>query len=165
MLRGVRITETPRELGVDPTDAGRSIRADLLAHPATSYEDFLRRHETLMRGWSVERCAPAIAAMRRNGTWFTPNLIWLWAATHPDSVLGDPRALAVLGPERMRRWEAAVRETPGWRRDLTTAMLKAGTELVRALHRAGVPLLAGTDAPNLLTVPGYSLHILERLSA
>jgi imidazolonepropionase-like amidohydrolase len=37
-----------------------------------------------------------------------------------------------------------------WRRNLT---------MVGALHRAGVPLLAGTDAaPGVFIVPGFSLH-------
>lgn len=31
-------------------------------------------------------------------------------------------------------------------------------KLVRALHHAGVPLLAGTDVGNPFLVPGYSLH-------
>jgi imidazolonepropionase-like amidohydrolase len=31
-------------------------------------------------------------------------------------------------------------------------------ELTIALHRAGVSLLAGTDTPNPLLVPGFSLH-------
>jgi imidazolonepropionase-like amidohydrolase len=30
--------------------------------------------------------------------------------------------------------------------------------LVRAMRDAGVPLLAGTDTPNPLMVPGFSLH-------
>lgn len=32
-------------------------------------------------------------------------------------------------------------------------------DLVRALHEAGVPLLVGTDTPNPLLVPGFSIHL------
>jgi imidazolonepropionase-like amidohydrolase len=39
-------------------------------------------------------------------------------------------------------------------------------ELVQALHAAGVPLLVGTDTPNPLLVPGFSIHLeLEALVA
>ena len=31
-------------------------------------------------------------------------------------------------------------------------------EIVGAMHRAGVPILAGTDAPEPQVAPGYSLH-------
>jgi len=36
--------------------------------------------------------------------------------------------------------------------------LAAGVALVRLLHEAGVPLLAGTDAGNPFVIPGFSLH-------
>jgi imidazolonepropionase-like amidohydrolase len=35
--------------------------------------------------------------------------------------------------------------------------------MVAAMHRAGVPFMAGTDAPNLWVIPGPSLH--EELTA
>jgi imidazolonepropionase-like amidohydrolase len=38
-------------------------------------------------------------------------------------------------------------------------------DLVAALHAAGVPMLVGTDTPNPLLVPGYSIHLeLEALA-
>jgi putative CocE/NonD family hydrolase len=37
-------------------------------------------------------------------------------------------------------------------------LFKKSLEMVRTLHRAGVPLLAGTDCPNPYCFPGFSLH-------
>lgn len=61
-----------------------------------------------------------------------------------------------------RSWWSTLRR-PG-----TTSMLQPGSmgarihafqrDLVLALHRAGVPLLLGTDTPNPLLVPGFSVH-------
>ena len=31
-------------------------------------------------------------------------------------------------------------------------------EIVKNLHKSGVPILAGTDTPNPFTFPGFSLH-------
>jgi hypothetical protein len=81
-----------------------------------------------------------------------------WAAVHTGSVLSDTAALAVLQPARVERWQADVRESKEWRRAADAAILAAGRELVRALHRVEVPLLAGSDAPNPLVIPGYSLQ-------
>jgi imidazolonepropionase-like amidohydrolase len=46
------------------------------------------------------------------------------------------------------------------RQDLTCLKQLHGNDLklTAALHRAGVPLLAGTDTPNPDCLPGYGLH-------
>ena len=69
-------------------------------------------------------------------------------------LLAEPALAARLGPawsevlERQRhRWLPA--QLPDF---------AAAADNVRRLHRAGVPLLAGTDAPNPGTVPGASVH-------
>ncbi|WP_410574682.1 amidohydrolase family protein [Amycolatopsis sp. cmx-4-61] len=71
-----------------------------------------------------------------------------------NSLLADPVLVARLGPawcavlERQRqRW------LPPQLPDFAAARVNA-----RLLHGAGVPVLAGTDAPNPGTVPGASLH-------
>jgi imidazolonepropionase-like amidohydrolase len=60
--------------------------------------------------------------------------------------LAAPEGAAEPGPDdpRRRRAEAFY----GFQRDLALA-----------LHDAGVPLLIGTDTPNPLLVPGYSIHL------
>lgn len=60
--------------------------------------------------------------------------------------LAGPEGAAEPGPDdpRRRRAEAFY----GFQRDL-----------VVALYEAGVPLLVGTDTPNPLLVPGYSIHL------
>lgn len=157
-IAGQRGIEHAGALSFECSPRGDSIRADLLAHPVSSYEEWVRTKGALARTWTVERCASAIEALRRNGTWFTPTLAVYWGAVHADSVLANARALAVVPVDVRRRWEADARESPEWRRDADAAILEAGTNTVRALHRAGVPLLAGTDTGNPLLIPGYSLH-------
>src|SRR5436305_327656 len=37
-------------------------------------------------------------------------------------------------------------------------LFERNLQLIAAMHRAGVPFLAGTDTPNPYTFPGFSLH-------
>lgn len=73
----------------------------------------------------------------------------------------DDRAALEARPEMRtvaagtRAWWARI--DPG--RDSHYALFSSlGRPLVRALHDAGVPLLAGTDHPNPYVVPGFALH-------
>lgn len=45
------------------------------------------------------------------------------------------------------------------RRQRAEAFYAFQRDLTRALHEAGVPLLVGTDTPNPLLVPGFSIHL------
>jgi imidazolonepropionase-like amidohydrolase len=72
-------------------------------------------------------------------------------------------ALQVVGkreitPERVElRFPLSIKFT---RQDLKdrTALLEGDLKLVRAMHKAGVRLLAGTDTTAPLVVPGFALH-------
>jgi imidazolonepropionase-like amidohydrolase len=63
-------------------------------------------------------------------------------------------------PAAMRRWATSVEAVRrpatdgGYERRLMAAHLRA----VGEMHRAGVRILAGSDAPNPFTVPGFALH-------
>ena len=103
---------------------------------------------------------------RADRAWVTPTLASEEAlAPRDDLVRGAPRAAR----DEARRSGArgmvapAGRVGAGFRGRGTPARIPGGDgALVRALRDAGV-LLAGTDTPNPLMVPGYSLH--EELSA
>ncbi|WP_096333800.1 amidohydrolase family protein [Nannocystis exedens] len=67
-------------------------------------------------------------------------------------IADDPALKPFLGPADVRALSAS------WPRALPAAACEAALTTVGALHRAGVPLLASTDAPNPGTVHGASLH-------
>jgi len=56
------------------------------------------------------------------------------------------------------RWQRITHELTPQDRDVAAKRWPVATKIVAALHRAGVPILAGTDAPMLGVYPGYSLH-------
>jgi imidazolonepropionase-like amidohydrolase len=100
--------------------------------------------------WITPTLASEEALSRRGTSWYEERL------ARPEVGLVDP---GLMGWWRSLG-EGAPDSTAAKRRD---AYRQGIASLVVALRDAGVPLLAGTDTPNPLMVPGFSLH--EELAA
>ena len=75
----------------------------------------------------------------------------------------DPRWKYLRADERAR-WQRIAHDFGAGERDIAAKRWTVARRIVGSLHRAGVPVLAGTDAPMPGVYPGYSLHDeLERL--
>ena len=100
--------------------------------------------------------------LARNGTWVTPTLTpaWEFAVLPRHDVPGD--TLARFLSDSLQRYMVAIFDPPPAlppdANVLGRRMFAKRHELVRALHEAGVPLLAGTDAPMRNSPPGFGLH-------
>jgi imidazolonepropionase-like amidohydrolase len=112
--------------------------------------------EHLMGLESVDprRASALFAKFVKNGTWQTPTLTALRGLTffNDPERLNDPR-IASLPPLFQQYWKSGG---AGVRSDAKT--FQGQLDLVAAMHRAGVKLLAGTDTPNPFVYPGESLH-------
>jgi imidazolonepropionase-like amidohydrolase len=104
--------------------------------------------------------ASTVAAFRRNGTWISPTLAVYWSMAHlqDSSVLNDAR-IATLSSSLRDFW---VLQKSSWSGDLSIEAFRrnyrqALTNL-KALHAAGVPLLASTDLAFINVYPGSSVH-------
>jgi imidazolonepropionase-like amidohydrolase len=98
------------------------------------------------------------AGFVRNGTWQVPTLTVLHSLVSLDDPKFTADARVKYMPPSLRSYWSLIKLSPE-----TVAMLKRAykreTGLVRAMHQAGVPFLAGTDAPGVPYVfPGFSLH-------
>jgi imidazolonepropionase-like amidohydrolase len=122
-------------------------------------------------GHALERAAiPGIAAeIAAAEVTVTPTLASLEILSRAGSADFNARfaapEMAYAERELLPWWESlrgpadAPSRAPG-------AYFELLAELVQALHAAGVPLLVGTDTPNPLLVPGFSIHLeLEALVA
>lgn len=112
--------------------------------------------------YNEQKAQSFFALLRRNGTSVCPTSI----VFRPVELIGDESTL--LSDSRMkyipdvsrRRWREAFQQrtnivvTPAERKARSDLRLK----IVGAMQRAGVRLLAGADAPNPYTFPGFSLH-------
>jgi imidazolonepropionase-like amidohydrolase len=106
--------------------------------------------------FSDKKAQDLFARFVRNGTWQVPTLTIMRSLASLDDpqFTADPR-VKYMPPDFRSYWsskpspEAAASLKRWYRRS---------TGLVRAMHRAGVPFLAGTDTSNPFVFPGFSLH-------
>ena len=105
------------------------------------------------------KAAALFATFVKNGTWQTPTLTVLRAVANigdPD-FMNDSRLRGMPSPI-LDFWKAGgagmTQEDPAQRQRLFQRQL----EVVGAMQRAGVKILAGTDTPNPYVFPGSGLH-------
>jgi hypothetical protein len=94
----------------------------------------------------------------KNGTWMTPTLTVLRSVAY----FGDP---AFMNDDRLRYvpaillfWQAGGTGMGGGDAAARKQRFERKLQLVGAMHRAGVKILAGTDTPNPYVFPGSGLH-------
>jgi imidazolonepropionase-like amidohydrolase len=113
--------------------------------------------------FSAEKCERLFAVLKKNGTWQVPTLVTKRTLTEIDELArtADPRLRFV--PARQReRWKPendffARYRTPDYITYRRRAYRKE-KEIVGAMYRAGVPILAGTDLIISYIYAGFSLH-------
>ena len=101
------------------------------------------------------------ARLAANRTWITPTLIVQTEVVNPGVVPNDS-LIHYFGDSLQALWQLMLPPPP---MPVPPAVTAAGTRLfekrlalVKALHDAGVPILAGTDAPLRASPPGFAIH-------
>jgi len=109
------------------------------------------------------KCQALFAEFRSNDTWQVPTLtvLRLWGRLDDSRFLSDSR-LAYIDKKFRDRWEERLQ--PQLRRwtnqefQLARGIFAMDERVVGGMFRAGVPMMAGTDAMNPYCFPGFSLH-------
>jgi imidazolonepropionase-like amidohydrolase len=111
------------------------------------------------------RCDSLVKLLAQNQTWQVPTLAWQRGGTFLDQrdLKRDPLDKYVPAYWRDVTWRRFTDEMmPDLLRDplaLRQDYFAHNLQIVGAMHRAGVPFMAGTDtAPGVYIVPGFSLH-------
>jgi imidazolonepropionase-like amidohydrolase len=87
-----------------------------------------------------------------------PTLVLTWIESlHEGDAAADPR-WKYLRPDERTRWERIASETTPEQHAIAARRWDPARKIVTALHRANVPVAAGTDAPMRNVYPGYALH-------
>lgn len=119
----------------------------------------------MLSTYDQKRCDALIALVAKTQTWQVPTLVWQRGGTFLDQ--------RDLKHQPLDKYVPAYWRDVTWRRftdemmpDLLHDPLALRQEyfadnlrMVGAMHRAGVPFMAGTDtAPGVYIMPGFSLH-------
>jgi len=100
----------------------------------------------------------------KNGTWQCPTLTVLRSSAYlDDKDFRDDRRLKYMPAQVRQRWERREESRFGNRNAasndaLAKAIYSRYLELVGAMNRTGVQIIAGTDTGNPYCFPGFSLH-------
>jgi imidazolonepropionase-like amidohydrolase len=96
--------------------------------------------------------------MVANGTWLSPTLAVYMSETQPRSFEGDARMRWV--PQALvEQWRQTRRMTPEQEAQFGSRIMENAIKTVGVAHRAGVDILAGTDAGGVASIfAGASLH-------
>jgi hypothetical protein len=142
--------------------------ADILRAPNARPQGWQVPWQTLLETYDKKRAAALFSLFAKNGTFVTPMLThWTAVHAHDDIVRldvehkDDPR-LKYLWPALKQQWtstqdrmEQEFEET----RQISPAVTERFLDMVKAMHSAGVRLLAGTGtAAHPFVWPGFSLH-------
>jgi imidazolonepropionase-like amidohydrolase len=119
----------------------------------------------VLETYSEPKCAALIALLAKNATWQVPTLVWergQWLIDDLDlsQSPGAQYAAATWRNKTYKKFtESILKELDTdpvvYRRQFVAKEL----EMTLAMHRAGVPLMTGTDtAAGVYVIPGFSLH-------
>ena len=142
-------------------------RLEATAPPPRDPSDFPRRiaarGERMLDTYDEKTARELFARLARNQTWQVPTLIVKYTQTFVDDLAraGDPREKYVPAPDR-EWWSPQKNFFARYRTPeyivLKKRLYRKELELVGSLHRAGVPLMTGTDLSSAWVFAGFSLH-------
>jgi imidazolonepropionase-like amidohydrolase len=130
-------------------------------------DDFLKGDKSagkFLSTYDLKRAEALFALLAKNETWQCPTLVWERGGNliELSDFAHDARAKYVPGYWKDVTWKRFETEI---KRDNTDDLatrrrfVDKELEVVKAMHNAGIPFLAGTDTPpGVYVFPGFSLH-------
>ncbi|MBQ01838.1 MAG: amidohydrolase [Acidobacteria bacterium] len=109
------------------------------------------------------RMPQLVESTRVAGAWVVPTMV-LWETVFfgdwPATQLRAERPeLRYMPPETVDQWEQAIADRlAGADRVAYRRVRELRRTMLQALHEGGVPMLLGTDSPQVFSVPGFSMH-------
>jgi hypothetical protein len=118
-----------------------------------------RIQATALETYNEKKAADLVARFVKNQTWQCPTLTVL----RSNAYLGDENfrrdgRLRYMPRLLQQRWNFRIANRSGGDNAVEKKVLQKQLEIVGAMQKAGVPILAGTDTGNPFCFPGFSLH-------
>ena len=145
---------------------GCSKRQETLMNDLARANYFFKRIELTGEGYgSIDqaKCQALFAEFRANQTWQVPTLtvLGMWSRLEDSKFTSDPR-LAYIDRRSRERWDERTQmQRRRWTEPqykLARTVFSVDKQIVNTMSKAGVPMMAGTDAMNPFCFPGFSLH-------
>ncbi|HEX8733784.1 MAG TPA: amidohydrolase family protein [Pyrinomonadaceae bacterium] len=146
------------------------MRADAPVKPSGKPGDFshipariAERTKIELETYDEQKCQSLFAKLAKNKTWQVPTLATKRALSLVDdgTFFNDAR-MKYITPEDLENWKPENNFFLKYRTPEFIVQKKRlyqkELELTAAMHKAGVPFMAGTDIPGAYTYPGFSLH-------
>jgi imidazolonepropionase-like amidohydrolase len=152
----------------DVSDAGQKSIEHLtgIVETCTSKEDELRKkewtpaiQEEMIATYDEKKCLNLFKRFAKNKTYQVPTLILhRGMALYDDGGFLENPSFRYVSKATLKEWA----DSPQLSRDNNLKIRKQRfewmLETIGKMHRAGVPILAGTDNNNPYVVPGFALH-------
>ncbi len=151
-LSGILLACSGREAEIRKARAEARSRSDRSA--------LERSAEEIIDTFDAKKASLLFARFVKNGTWQVPTLVWTRANESLQNISADDDRLKYVPASLKEEWKPEkMREgaTPAYFR-LTQRMFARQLEIVGAMNRAGVRILAGSDSLDPYVFPGSSLH-------
>jgi len=118
-----------------------------------------RIQATALDTYNEKKAANLIAHFVKNQTWQCPTLTVLRSSVYlGDEDFRRDGRLRYIPRLQQQRWNFRLANRSGGDDAVEKKVLQKQFEIVGAMQKAGVPILAGTDTGNPFCFPGFSLH-------
>jgi imidazolonepropionase-like amidohydrolase len=144
----------------------KASEADLQDHLTTDVHLFEGAHVHALHSQMFDTCNPENATalfdtFKQNGTWQTPTLtLWHMFSSINDPAFANNPALKYVPVRERQSWDPALvsKNAVAVNAALSKADFQKDLQLVGAMQKAGVGILAGTDTGNPHCIAGFTLH-------
>lgn len=117
-----------------------------------------RVQATALETYDQKKAADIVARFAKNHTWQCPTLTVLRGSAYLGNDSVRDGRLRYIPRQMQQRWSFRIANRSGGDNDGAKKVLQKQFEIVGAMQKAGVPILAGTDTGNPFCFPGFSLH-------
>ncbi len=124
---------------------------------------FLQDNAKAADTYDERKAAALFARFKKNGTWMSPTLTVLRSIAYMADAdfRNDERLKYIPAFLKMSMWGPTafgLNTRTSEDNALAKRVFTRQLEIIRAMHLAGVRIIAGTDTPNPYVFPGFSLH-------
>jgi imidazolonepropionase-like amidohydrolase len=152
----------------DASDAGQKSIEHLtgIEETCSSKEDELRKkewtpavQEEMIATYDEKKCLNLFKRFAKNKTYQVPTaILHRGLALYDDEGFQDNPGFKYVSKETLKEWADSPQLSRGNNLKIRRQRFEWLLETIGKMHRANVPLLAGTDNNNPYVVPGFALH-------